>query len=72
MSTVIEEVGFCGCTNEQLEAGRTCGQLACPNASAIDYDTASDREADRLRRWADEHGEDAAALAYEAEGGDDE
>lgn len=28
----FEEVAFCGCTNERLEAGRTCGQPQCPNA----------------------------------------
>lgn len=27
----IETVDICGCTNEQLEAGRTCGQDICPN-----------------------------------------
>lgn len=27
----IEAVPFCGCTNEQLEAGRTCGLPECPN-----------------------------------------
>lgn len=26
----IEEVGFCGCTNEELEAGATCLQPECP------------------------------------------
>lgn len=28
---VVEEVDICGCTNEELEAGRTCGQPECPN-----------------------------------------
>lgn len=28
----IEAVELCGCTNEQLEAGVTCGQPQCPNA----------------------------------------
>lgn len=27
----VEEVAFCGCTNEELEAGRTCAQMGCPN-----------------------------------------
>lgn len=31
MGIVTEEVEFCGCTNEELEAGRTCGQPQCPN-----------------------------------------
>lgn len=26
----------CGCTNEDLEAGRTCGQPACPNRSTLE------------------------------------
>lgn len=34
---VIEEVPFCGCTNEQLEHGQSCGQPQCPN-----IDTAKD------------------------------
>lgn len=29
-----EEVPFCGCTNEELEAGRSCGQPTCPNRTA--------------------------------------
>jgi hypothetical protein len=28
---VAEDVEICGCTNEQLEAGQTCGQDNCPN-----------------------------------------
>ena len=30
-----EDVEFCGCTNEELERGRTCGQPQCPNAAGI-------------------------------------
>jgi hypothetical protein len=35
----IEEVEFCGCTNEELEAGSTCGQPKCPNAPVDDGTT---------------------------------
>lgn len=31
VEAIVEEVEFCGCTNEELEAGRTCGQDTCPN-----------------------------------------
>ena len=31
LEAVVEEVEFCGCTNEELEAGHTCGQPTCPN-----------------------------------------
>lgn len=31
-SGIIQRVAFCGCTNDALEAGRTCGQPQCPNA----------------------------------------
>ena len=31
VGVVVEEVPFCGCTNEELERGRTCGQDQCPN-----------------------------------------
>ena len=27
----VEEVAICGCTNEDLETGLTCGQDECPN-----------------------------------------
>lgn len=27
----VEDVDFCGCTNEELEADRTCGEPQCPN-----------------------------------------
>lgn len=30
----VTDVDLCGCTNEELEAGRTCGQPACPNREA--------------------------------------
>lgn len=32
--TIIETVDFCGCTNDQLEAGKTCGFPQCPNIEA--------------------------------------
>jgi hypothetical protein len=28
-------VDLCGCTNEELEAGQTCGQLNCPNLARL-------------------------------------
>lgn len=31
MSVEITEVPFCGCTNDELEQGKTCGQPQCPN-----------------------------------------
>lgn len=31
MNAEITEVPICGCTNTDLEAGRTCGQPECPN-----------------------------------------
>lgn len=27
----VVEVDFCGCTNTELERGKTCGQPSCPN-----------------------------------------
>lgn len=33
--TIIKEVEFCGCTNEKLERGETCGQPQCPNIEAV-------------------------------------
>lgn len=32
---LTEEVEFCGCTNEELEEGRTCGQVQCPNRGPL-------------------------------------
>jgi hypothetical protein len=31
VGTVVTEVEFCDCTNEELEAGRVCDQPQCPN-----------------------------------------
>jgi hypothetical protein len=30
----VNVVEICGCTNTQLEAGKTCGQANCPNLHA--------------------------------------
>jgi len=34
--TKIEEIPFCDCTNEVLEAGCSCKQPHCPNRTAAD------------------------------------
>lgn len=33
--TVIEKVEFCGCTNDQLERGTSCGLPQCPNMAGF-------------------------------------
>jgi hypothetical protein len=33
--TVVEEVEFCGCTNDQLERGTSCGLPQCPNMAGF-------------------------------------
>jgi hypothetical protein len=37
-NAIVEEVEFCGCTNEELEAGKTCGQPQCPNAREHNFE----------------------------------
>lgn len=38
----IEDVEFCDCTNEELEAGRSCSQPTCPNRMTAEFIAVTD------------------------------
>lgn len=35
-AVTVTEIEICGCTNEALERGDTCGQANCPNLNLTD------------------------------------
>lgn len=43
-AAIVTEIEICGCTNEALERGDTCGQANCPNLNL------SEEERDLRRR----------------------